>query len=80
MTAKRLSGHVATSDLTLFLPTLQLRRFRFVFVFQDRVSMGSPGCLEICCVDHAGLKLSEIPLPLPPRHWDQRHIPLPPGS
>jgi hypothetical protein len=41
----------------------------FVFVF-DRVSLCSLGCPETHFVDPAGLKLTEICLPLPPKCWD----------
>jgi hypothetical protein len=32
---------------------------------QDRVSLCSSGCSRTCSVDQAGLKLTEIHLPLP---------------
>jgi hypothetical protein len=35
-------------------------------VFQDRVSLCSPGCPGTHSVDQAGLELTEIHLPLPP--------------
>jgi hypothetical protein len=35
------------------------------FVLQDRVSLCSSGCSRTCSVDQAGLKLTEIHLPLP---------------
>ena len=42
------------------------------FVFQDRVFLCSPGCPGTRSVDQAGLELTEICLPLPPRcvHYD----------
>ena len=40
----------------------------FCFVFEDRVSLCSPGCFGTQSVDQAGLKLTEIPLP--PKCWD----------
>jgi hypothetical protein len=33
----------------------------FVFVFQDRVSLYSPGCPGTCFVDQAGLELRNLP-------------------
>jgi hypothetical protein len=47
------------------------------FGFQDRVSLCSPGCPGTHSVDQAGLKLTEILLPLPPECW--RCAP-PPGN
>jgi hypothetical protein len=38
-----------------------------IFVFQDRVSLCSPGCPGAHFVDQAGLELTEICLPLPHR-------------
>lgn len=32
-------------------------------------------CLGICSVDQVGLEFTEICLPLPPEHWDERHVP-----
>jgi hypothetical protein len=37
----------------------------FSLIFKD-ASLCSPGCLGICSVDHTGLELTEIHLPLPP--------------
>jgi hypothetical protein len=37
----------------------------FLF-FPDRVSLCNLGCPRTCCVDQAGLELTEIRLPLPP--------------
>ena len=50
----------------------------FFFCFQDRVSLCSPGCPGTHCVDQAASS-SEIRLPLPPKCWDLRHAPPPPG-
>ena len=33
----------------------------FSFVFQDRVSLCSPGCSGTCSVDQSGLKLRDLP-------------------
>jgi hypothetical protein len=41
----------------------------FVLVFQDRVSLYSPGCLGTHSVDQAGLELRNL-LPLPTEYWD----------
>jgi hypothetical protein len=38
----------------------------------------SPGCPRTSSMDQAGLKLTEICLPLPPEYWDSRHVPPPP--
>jgi hypothetical protein len=40
-----------------------------VVVFQDRVSLFSPGFSGTCSVDQAGLELTELRLPLPPKCW-----------
>jgi hypothetical protein len=40
--------------------------FVYVFVVQDRIF----GCSETYSVDQAGLELTEIPLPLPPKCWE----------
>ena len=47
----------------------------FFLVFQGRVSLYTASCPGICSVDQANLKLTEIHLPLPPEHWDERHVP-----
>jgi hypothetical protein len=39
-------------------------------VSQDRVSLYIPDCLRTHSIDQAGLKLTEIHLPLPPDCWD----------
>jgi hypothetical protein len=49
-----------------------------LFVFQDRVSLCIPGCLGTHYVDQAGLELTEIFLPLPPKCWNQRRVPQSP--
>jgi hypothetical protein len=41
----------------------------------DRVSLHSLGCSGTHCIHQAGLELTEICLPLPPKCWDQRHAP-----
>jgi hypothetical protein len=38
--------------------------------FEDKVFLCSPGCLGTHSEDQAGLELSEIFLPLPPKCWD----------
>jgi hypothetical protein len=43
-------------------------------VFQDRVSLCSPGCPGTHFVDQAGLELRNH-LPLPPECWNQRRVP-----
>jgi hypothetical protein len=42
----------------------------FGLVFQDRVSLSNPGCPGTHSLDQDGLKVTEIQLPLPPKHWD----------
>ena len=49
--------------------------FVFCFVFQDRVSLCSPGYLGTHYVDQTGFKLSETSLPLPPEFWDSQCVP-----
>ena len=49
--------------------------FVFIFVFQGRVSLCSHGCPGTHSVDPAGLKFSEISLPLPPECWGWRPPP-----
>jgi hypothetical protein len=43
---------------------------KFVFVFQDRISLYSFGYTGIYFVDQAGLELTEICLPLSSECWD----------
>jgi len=46
------------------------------FFFWGRVSLySSPQCPGTHPVDQDGLKLGEIRLPLPPKHWDYRYVP-----
>jgi hypothetical protein len=61
----------------LFLPCLSIEfyfilfyLFIYLFVFQDGVSLCSPGCPGTHSVDQAGLKFTEICLPLLPECWD----------
>lgn len=35
--------------------------YLFILIFQDRVYLFSPHCLENCSVDKAGLKLIDLP-------------------
>ena len=44
---------------------------------QDRALLCSPGCPGTHPVDQAGLKLTEIHLPLPSECWDERRVPPP---
>ena len=49
--------------------------------FLDGVSLcNSPSCPETHSVDQAGLKLTEIHLPLPPECWDERCASPSPGE
>jgi hypothetical protein len=52
----------------------------FLFCFQDKLCLYSPGCPGTHSVDQAGLELRKVRLPLTPKCWDQRHVPPPPGS
>jgi hypothetical protein len=45
--------------------------------FQDRISLCSPGCPGISSLDQAGLKLTDICLPLPPKCWEPTTAQLP---
>lgn len=51
--------------------------FLVTFVLET-VSLCSPGYLGTHSVDLAGLELTEIPLPLPPKGWDQIQRRAPP--
>jgi len=67
-------GHLQESHLLAlayprWLLTVSLSLFYFVFIFQDRVSFYSPGCLGISSVGQGGLELTELHLPLPPECW-----------
>ena len=42
----------------------------FPFWLFETVSLCSPGCFGTHHVDQAGLELTEIDLPLPPKCWD----------
>lgn len=52
----------------------------FYFFFKDRVSLCSPGWLEIQSVDQTGLTFTKFCLPLPLKCWDLRHVPSCPPS
>lgn len=48
----------------------------FLFCFGIlRQSLCGPGHPGTCCVHQAGLKLTEVYLPLPPECWDERQVP-----
>ena len=53
--------------------------FTFFWYFRQGFSVLLELVLELALVDHAGLKLTEIRLPLTPECWDSRPVPLPPG-
>ena len=46
-----------------------------LFCFWNKYSLCSPGWYRTHSIDQASLQLTEIYLPLVPRHWDQRHKP-----
>ncbi|XP_052598704.1 NF-kappa-B essential modulator isoform X4 [Peromyscus californicus insignis] len=55
--------------------------FSFFLFFRDRGSLYSFGAYPgSCSVAQAGLELTEICLPLPPKYWDQSHTPPLPSS
>ena len=56
---------VTILDYQQLTRSLTLGEKILVFVFQDRVSLYSPGCPRTHFVDQAGLALTEISLPLP---------------
>jgi hypothetical protein len=45
-----------------------------LLLFQDRLSLCSPGCPGTHSVNQAGLELAETHLPLPPECWDLRCV------
>lgn len=49
----------------LYFKVFLVLYYYFILVFQDSVSLCSPGCPRISCVDQAGLKPIEICVPLP---------------
>jgi hypothetical protein len=53
-----------TFDTDLYI--FNLLFILFTYLFRDRISLHSPGCPGTHSVDQAGLKLTEILLPLPP--------------
>jgi hypothetical protein len=45
----------------------------WILVFQDRVFLCSPGCLETRSVDQAGLELRDLSASSPhSKYWDER--------
>lgn len=67
------SSDLVASSFTQWVILLALYQY-FIFPFQDKVSLCSPGWPGIHSVDQAGLRLTEISQPLcPPLEcWDQR--------
>ena len=64
-------GEAKSHELTLLLDLLC--DLDFLFVFQNRVSLCSPGCPGTHSVDQAGFKLRNLPAPAPapaPECWD----------
>lgn len=62
------------------LECLQLFLFFFFLVCRDRVSFYSPGYPGTHSVVQAGLKYTQIYLPLPPECWDLGYAPPLPGA
>lgn len=60
-----------------YLHTLKTKRLCWVGV--EQAFLCGRGCPGACSTDQTGLQLS-ICLPLPPRCWDQRCVPLPLGG
>jgi hypothetical protein len=54
-------GSGTASDMFPFLCSLFVCLFDWLFVFQDRVSLCSPGCPGTHSVDQAGLELRNLP-------------------
>jgi len=46
--------------------------FNILLVFGERISVCRLGCPETHSVNHAGLELTEISLPLPPEYSDKK--------
>lgn len=44
-----------------------METYIFFFFLKDGILLYGPGCLRILYVDQAGLKVTEICLPLPPK-------------
>jgi hypothetical protein len=44
--------------------------FVLFVVFRDKVSLCCPGCLRTSSIDKAGLELTVIHQPLPPKCWN----------
>ena len=57
-----------------FLISFLITFFFFGFLRQG-FSVALEPVLELALVDHAGLELIEICLPLPPEYWDSRRVP-----
>ena len=49
----------------------------FVFFLKQGFSVALEPVLELILVDQAGLELTEICLPLPPKCWNKRRAPSP---
>jgi len=74
-------GFFPLSVFTYFVYSSSFHIVLFLFVwlidcflvFEDRFSLCSPGCPETHSIDQAGLKFTDISLPLPPKCWDSKH-------
>jgi hypothetical protein len=69
-------GHIGQHFKIHVICKIQLRALMsagiYLFIYLDRVSLcPSPGCPGTLSVDQAGLKFTEICLPLPPKCWNQ---------
>ena len=62
--------HCLLHKLCFLYFTVLLVSLFFAGEVQDGVSLLSPGCPGSCFVDHAGLELAKICLPLCPECWD----------
>jgi hypothetical protein len=62
---KQLSGCPLTyTHAHTYIQHTNIVHTTFVLIFLDRVSLSNPGYLGTCSVDQAGLKFTEILLPL----------------
>ena len=63
------------------LPTVQISFLAYTFFFSQTgfLCVALEPVLELALVEQAGLKLTEIRLPLPLKCWDLRRAPPPPS-
>ena len=66
----KLQGRFSLETQKSVIYTFKPGTFCLFFCFQDKESLCSPGCPGTLSVDHAGLQLTELCLPLPVKCWD----------